>query len=124
MNLDLQEQIPSIYCDVKQIQQTLIAILINAIEAMPNGGKITLSTNNLENKSVEILIEDTGAGIPKENLKNIFDPFFSTKEEAKSTGLGLFVAYGLIKEHKGSIQVESEKGEGTKFLITLPITEM
>ena len=121
--MNLQESIPQIFCDIKQIQQTLIAIIINAIEAMSKGGKIRISTKSINNKSVEITVEDTGEGIPKENLKNIFDPFFSTKEAAKSTGLGLFVAYGIVQEHKGSIQVESEMGKGTKFRITLPVVD-
>ena len=124
VELDLQESIEKIVCDIKQIQQTLIAIIINAIEAMPEGGKITIKTSSIDDKNVETTIEDTGGGIPKENLKNIFDPFFTTKEAAKSTGLGLFVAYGIIQDHKGTIRVESEVGKGTKFRITLPVTDL
>ncbi|MCP5108936.1 MAG: hypothetical protein GY950_36470, partial [bacterium] len=122
VNLDLQENIPGIYCDVKQIQQTLIALIINAIEAMPEGGKIDITTRSGENRHVAITITDTGIGIPAEKLKNIFDPFFTTKDEAKSTGLGLFVAYGIIKEHKGSIEVTSEVGKGTRFYIKLLVS--
>jgi two-component system NtrC family sensor kinase len=122
--LDLQDPLPNIFCDVKQIQQTIIALIINAIEAMPNGGEIAIATKNIEQEKVELTISDSGEGISKENLKNIFDPFFTTKEAAKSTGLGLFVAYGIIQEHKGTIQVESEVGLGTKFIITLPAMKM
>jgi two-component system, sporulation sensor kinase E len=121
--LELQKTIPKIYCDVKQIQQTLIAMIINSIEAMPNGGKIYISTQSPYQKKVKITITDTGEGISKENLKNIFDPFFTTKEAAKSTGLGLFVAYGIIQEQKGTIEAESEVGKGTTFHITLPAVE-
>jgi two-component system NtrC family sensor kinase len=120
--LNLQEDIPIIYCDVKQIQQTLMAIIINAVEAMPKGGKIRIDSLDIDNKEVEITIADTGAGIPQENLKHIFDPFFTTKDAAKSTGLGLFVAYGIIREHKGTIKVESEAGKGTVFHIKLPVS--
>ena len=74
-------------------------------------------------EDVVIAISDTGIGIPKDKIENIFDPFFSTKEESKSTGLGLFVAYGIIKEHKGTIEVASEEGKGTVFRITLPVNE-
>jgi two-component system NtrC family sensor kinase len=119
--LNLIEKIPLIYCDVKQIQQTLIAMVINSIEAMPQGGEIDITTRDIEGKQVEITIADTGEGIPRENLKNIFDPFFTTKEAVKSTGLGLFVSYGIIKEHKGTIAVESESGQGTAFHIRLPV---
>lgn len=124
VNQKLQKNMPPVFCDAKQIQQTLIAIIINALEAMPGGGKITITTKNIDNKIMEIAIADTGEGIPKENLTNIFDPFFSTKEDAKSTGLGLFVAYGIIQEHKGTIKVESEVAKGTTFHITLPIADM
>jgi signal transduction histidine kinase len=121
--LELQKTIPKIYCDVKQIQQTLIALIINSIEAMPQGGKIDIITQSLDHKNVKITVADTGEGISQENLKNIFDPFFTTKEAAKSTGLGLFVAYGIIQEHKGTIEAKSEVGKGTTFHITLPAVE-
>ena len=120
--MNLQEDIPVIYCDVKQIQQTLLAIIINAVEAMPKGGKIIIDSLDIGNKEIEITIADTGPGIPRENLKHIFDPFFTTKDSAKSTGLGLFVAYGIIREHKGTITVESEVGKGTAFHIKLPVS--
>jgi two-component system NtrC family sensor kinase len=122
IDMKLQEDIPNTYCDVKQVEQTLIALIINSIEAMPGGGKINISTRAVDHSEVEITIADTGEGISKENLKNIFDPFFTTKEAAKSTGLGLFVAYGIIREHKGTIKVESEPGKGTAFHIKLPVS--
>jgi signal transduction histidine kinase len=118
--LNLQEDIPLIYCDIKQIQQTLIALIINSLEAMAGEGTLRIETRVLEDRQVEILIADTGQGISEKNLKKIFDPFFTTKESSKSTGLGLFVAYGIIKEHKGTIKVESKVGKGTTFHIKLP----
>jgi two-component system NtrC family sensor kinase len=123
IDLHLQEAIPQIYCDFKQVQQTLMALMINAIEAMPKGGKIIITTQLVDQGKVEITITDTGEGIPKENLRYVFDPFFTTKEDAKGTGLGLFVAYGIIKDHKGTIKVESEIGKGTSFFINLPVEE-
>lgn len=122
IDMKLQKDILNIYCDIKQIEQTFIALIINSIEAMLGGGKISISTRSLNNRQVEVTIADSGEGISKENLKNIFDPFFTTKDEAKSTGLGLFVAYGIIREHKGTIEVESESGKGTEFRINLPVS--
>jgi len=121
VSLNLAEDIPPLFCDVKQIQQTFLAMIINAMEAMPNGGELKIESKSIDGKKVEITISDNGEGIPKENLKKIFDPFYTTKENAKSTGLGLFVAYGIIKEHKGTIEVQSEKGKGTSFHIKLPV---
>jgi two-component system, sporulation sensor kinase E len=121
--VNLQEDIPGIYCDIKQIRQTLAAVIVNSLEAMPEGGSLRIDSRALEDNQVEILIADTGRGIPKENLGNIFYPFFTTKESVKSTGLSLFVSYGIIKEHKGTIEVESELGKGTTFHIKLPTTK-
>ncbi|MCP5104329.1 MAG: HAMP domain-containing protein [bacterium] len=119
---DFQEELPDIFCDVKQIQQTLIALFINAVEAMPKGGKLQISSRDIDKNQVEIVISDSGVGITAKKLKNIFDPFFTTKESAGSTGLGLFVAYGIIKEHKGTIEAHSEVGKGTRFHIKLPVS--
>jgi len=124
MDLKLQDGVPNIYCDFKQIQQTIMALLINALEAMPKGGKISIETKSAHGKKVEIVLKDSGDGIPRKNLKYIFDPFFSTKETEKGTGLGLFVAYGIIQEHKGTIKVESEVGKGTTFFIMLPVEKI
>jgi two-component system NtrC family sensor kinase len=121
--LNLQEDIPGIYCDIKQIRQTLAAVIVNSMEAMPGGGTLRIESRGLPDRQVEILVADTGKGIPKENLGNIFYPFFTTKESVKSTGLSLFVSYGIIKEHKGTIEVKSEVGKGTTFHIKLPAKE-
>jgi len=119
---ELAESLPKIYCDIKQIQQTLIALFINAVEAMPGGGSLKIISREVDRTHVEIVVIDTGVGIPADRLKNIFDPFFTTKDSAKSTGLGLFVAYGIIKEHKGTIEAHSEEGKGTQFHIKLPVS--
>jgi two-component system NtrC family sensor kinase len=107
-----------VYCDVSGIQHIFVALFINAIDAMPKGGKLEVKTSLLDRSdSVRIVVSDTGGGIPEEVLPHIFEPFFSTKE---STGLGLAVVYGIIQQHKGEIQVESKPNQGTTFIITLP----
>ncbi len=107
-----------IYCDASGIQHIVVALFINAIDAMTKGGKLEVKTSFLDNSdSVQIIISDTGGGIPEDILPHIFEPFFSTKE---STGLGLAVVYGIIQQHKGEIQVESKPNHGTTFIITLP----
>ena len=117
----LDPQLPEITGDYNQIQQCIMNVIFNAMEAMPDGGKLTLRTS-LEKKRrmAQIKIVDTGCGIPEENLSIIFEPFFSTKEEGKGVGLGLSVVYGIIREHQGTIFVESEVGSGSTFIIRFP----
>lgn len=106
-------------CDAAKIEQALISIFINAIEAMDEGG--TLSINLDESKEeICLRISDTGKGIASEHLHHIFEPFYSTKDEGKGTGLGLSVAYGIIKQHEGALEVEKTSAEGTTFKITFP----
>jgi two-component system NtrC family sensor kinase len=115
---ELAEGNDIIYCDASGIQHIFVALFINAIDAMSKGGKLKVKTSLLDSSNeVQIIISDTGSGIPKEILPNIFEPFFSTKE---STGLGLAVVYGIIQQHKGEIEVESKPNEGTTFIINLP----
>jgi two-component system NtrC family sensor kinase len=106
--------------DSQHIEQVIINLILNAVDAMPQGGKLYISSS-LNNSAACIEIEDTGVGIPPENLDKIFDPFFTTKEPGRGTGLGLSVSYNIIKEHGGDISVESEKNKGAKFIITLPL---
>jgi two-component system NtrC family sensor kinase len=107
-----------IYCDASGIQHVLVALFINAIDAMSKGGKLRVKTVLLNSAhEVQIVVSDTGSGIPEEILPHIFEPFVSTKE---STGLGLAVVYGIIQQHQGEIEVESEPNRGTTFIITLP----
>jgi two-component system NtrC family sensor kinase len=115
---ELAEGDDVIYCDASGIQHILVALFINAIDAMSKGGKLKVKTSFLDGRNeVQIVISDTGSGIPEEILSHIFEPFFSTKE---STGLGLAVVYGIIQQHKGEIEVESKPDQGTTFTITLP----
>ncbi|MCK5914958.1 MAG: HAMP domain-containing protein [Deltaproteobacteria bacterium] len=113
--------LPETLMDASQIEQVLINIMINASQAMPEGGELLIKTGvNVSRDHIYIRIEDTGCGIPEENIEKLFDPFFSTKGH-KGTGLGLSVSYGIIQSHGGDIEVESQPGKGTVFTITLPI---
>jgi two-component system NtrC family sensor kinase len=103
---------------VSGIQHIFVALFINAIDAMSKGGKLGIKTIFSDHsEQVQIVISDTGCGIPEEILSQIFEPFVSTKE---STGLGLAVVYGIVQQHKGEIEVESKPNQGTTFTITLP----
>jgi signal transduction histidine kinase len=106
--------------DNQQIEQVLVNLITNAVQAMPNGGKIRLNLSQ-NDSVVAIAVQDTGVGIPPENLHRIFDPFFTTKPEDQGTGLGLSVGYGIISNHDGRIEVESVVGEGTTFTVLLPV---
>jgi signal transduction histidine kinase len=114
------DDIPLVYADPDQMSQVLLNLLINALHAMPNGGvlRVTLSRAG---GNLELLVADTGHGIAKPDLQKIFNPFFTTKEVGKGTGLGLTVVHGIVQEHGGSIEVESELGRGTSFTIILPL---
>ena len=115
---------PTIWGDTNQIQQALINLIFNAIDAMPDGGEIALGCRPLTDKGlVEITVADTGRGIADKDLQQIFDPFYSTKTEGKGLGLGLSVVYGIIDRHKGKIYVTSQINKGTMFTIWLPAAE-
>jgi two-component system NtrC family sensor kinase len=119
--LDLAPGLPSVFMDESQIQQVFVNIIVNAIQAMSTGGRLTISTGmGKEPETVEVSFADTGKGISQKFLPHIFDPFFSTKEEG-GTGLGLWVSYGIIKNHGGNILVESRPGTGTCFTVQLPV---
>jgi two-component system NtrC family sensor kinase len=143
-NITLREEyapdLPTIIVDSDQLKQVFINIMKNAFDAMPKGGTLTVTTrahgfngrstapafNDKEpafsNRMIELRFQDTGEGIAKEHLPKIFDPFFTTKEEV-GTGLGLAVSYGIIERHGGRIEVFSELGVGTTFVIKLPVRE-
>jgi signal transduction histidine kinase len=133
-NISLEKQLdphlPPVLADFDKIQQVLINIALNATQAMPNGGKLTIVTsaakgvriNGLRKDAVRIDIKDTGIGIPGENLSQLFTPFFTTKEKGKGVGLGLSVVHGIIGKHRGKIEVRSEPEVGTTFSIYLEVT--
>jgi signal transduction histidine kinase len=105
-----------------QLLQVVLNMLINSLDALKDGqGEIEIRTS-LENERVFIRIKDNGVGIPPENLNKIFEPFFTTKEVGKGTGLGLSVSYGIIKNFNGTIDVKSEVGKGSEFIISLPVS--
>lgn len=119
---DLGDGLPSVIIDPSQIQQVFINMMINAAEAMGDGGRLTLSTHWAPaDDGVQVTFADTGHGISEENVERIFDPFFTTKETGHGVGLGLAISYGIIKEHRGTILVESQIGKGTTFTICLPV---
>jgi signal transduction histidine kinase len=119
--LNLQEGLPPVCIDEHQIQQVLINLVTNSVQAMTSGGRLFMTTRRGKSgSSVEVAVMDNGKGIPPEFLPHVFDPFFSTKGDM-GTGLGLSVSYGIIKNHKGDIRVESKTGVGSTFTIELPI---
>jgi signal transduction histidine kinase/CheY-like chemotaxis protein len=111
--------LPSIMADPNQLQQVFINVMLNSYQAMPDGGTLHITTRTVGSE-LQVIFADTGTGIPPENVQNIFDPFFTTKEVGEGTGLGLSVSYGIIKAHGGDIEVESQVGKGTTFIIKLP----
>ena len=118
---ELFPYIPEIAIDVSQLKSVINNLVVNAADAMPEGGDLIITTDYIpENNTVEIKFTDSGTGISEENLGRIFDPFFTTKEPGKGTGLGLAVIYGIIEGHNGKISVESTPGKGTTFTIRLP----
>ncbi|MFQ5825365.1 MAG: PAS domain S-box protein [bacterium] len=111
------------YFNIDSLKQVLLNIIINAVQAMPKGGKLTLEIEQQESKWIDIKISDTGMGIPDENLPYIFSPFFTTKELGVGTGLGLYISHIIIEREGGEIKVDSELGKGTIFTLKLPATE-
>jgi len=121
----LSPDLPKVKGNPIQLQQVFTNIIVNALHAMPNGGDLTICTCLKADANkiavVEIAFNDSGCGILKENIGKLFDPFFTTRETGKGTGLGLSLSYGIIKDHKGEISVESEIGKGSTFNVTLPV---
>jgi two-component system NtrC family sensor kinase len=118
--IELDPNLPRIQADPTQLREVFLNLLTNAAEAMPDGGQLTLRTIADPPEMVTIVVSDTGVGISKENLGRIFTPFFTTKPVGKGTGLGLAITYGIVKLHRGQIDVKSRIGEGTTFTIGLP----
>jgi len=106
--------------DPQQIEQVLINLVTNAVQAMPDGGTLDVSLKE-DDDNLVITMRDSGVGIPEENVVRIFDPFFTTKPEGEGTGLGLSVSYGIVSRHRGRIEVESDVGIGTTFIVSLPL---
>jgi two-component system, NtrC family, sensor kinase len=122
LHQELAEGLPPIQCDPGQIEQVLLALMMNALDAMPRGGNLWVSTGLGEDASeIGLRIRDDGSGIPPEILTRMFEPFLTTKESGKGVGLGLAISRNIIDRHQGRIEVQSEMGKGTTFRVTLPI---
>jgi signal transduction histidine kinase len=115
----LDKNLPQVKADISKLDQIFRNVILNAVQAMPKGGKLAIMTDSEDSEWVNISITDTGTGIKKENLNNIFEPLFTTK--AKGIGLGLAYTKILVEEHKGSITVLSKVGKGSTFTINIPI---
>jgi two-component system NtrC family sensor kinase len=125
IGVNLDPELPKTMIDEGQMSQIFINIILNALDAMPDGGTLSVATRRGSDDQGRdaILMEfaDTGVGIPAGDIEKIFDPFYTTKEAGKGTGLGLAVSYSIIKRHKGDIKVESQPGKGTTFTLILPV---
>jgi two-component system NtrC family sensor kinase len=120
--MDVAAGLPRLSCDASQIQQMILALAMNALEATPSGGEVTISARKLASgKGLALEVSDSGRGIAPEHLDKIFEPFFSTKEDASGVGLGLAVVYGIVSRHRGMIDVESSPGSGTVITVRLPL---
>ncbi len=122
IDLEAAAGLPRVSGDVSQLQQAVVALATNAIDAMPEGGTLTLRAS-CSGPRVLVQVIDTGIGIPPENMTRIFDPFFTTKDVGRGTGLGLAVCYGILSDHGGRLDVRSTVGTGTTFTITLPVAD-
>ncbi len=123
ITLDLADDIPLISLDTTQMKSVVNHLAVNAADAMPGGGTLKIMTRcDREKNRVVVEVSDTGVGISEENLGRVMDPFFTTKEIGKGTGLGLAMTYGIVNRHNGTIDIRSKVGEGTTFTITLPLS--
>jgi len=121
IEVQVEEGVPDITCDPGKIQQVIMNLIQNGMEAMPDGGQIRIGVRYVADEGqVEITVSDTGIGIPENYLHHIFEPFYSSKDNGQSIGIGLFVVYGVVEQHHGTITVDSREGEGTTFTIRLP----
>ncbi len=123
LQLNIPKDIPPIRGNLHNLEQVFLNLLLNAIQAMPEGGEITIEARSTEDGYVAIEVSDTGVGIKPEALEKVFDPFYTTKPAGRGTGLGLSIVYGIIKKHGGYVEVKSEVNLGTTFTVYLPIYE-
>ena len=122
LHLNLAPDLPNVRCDPGQIEQVILALVMNAIDALPNGGNLTLNSHPLPGTgNIQIEVRDDGVGMPPDVLANMFEPFFTTKEHGRGLGLGLAISRNIVDRHAGKIAVASEAGRGTSFTITLPV---
>ena len=123
LKLELEKDLPWVLADSNQMKQVLLNLVHNALQAMPAGGEMLISTRSSARAGrdwIVVRVCDTGVGIPQQELSRIFEPFYTTKGDQGGTGLGLSVTYGIVTDHGGQIEVESELGVGSKFSVWLP----
>jgi len=122
LRLELDKELPPVRCDPGQIEQVILALVMNAIDALPNGGNLSLaSRKSAKSEAVQVEVRDDGVGMPRDVLAKMFEPFFTTKEHGRGLGLGLAISRNIVDRHGGRIEVASEPGRGTTFTITLPL---
>ena len=122
---DFQTDAAMVKGDANRLQQVLLNLIFNAIEAMPDGGDLCITSGLVNDKrEIQIEIQDSGHGIPEHQINHIFDPFFTTKKEGEGTGLGLSIVYGVVNNHGGKIRAESQENEGTVFILNFPVLSM
>lgn len=118
--MDLEKDLPNIKGIAAELKQVVLNLVLNAIDAIQNGGHITIRTQTLNKKQILLSVKDTGCGIPPENVDKLFDPFFTTKPVGKGIGIGLSTCYNIIKQHNGEIDLSSKVGKGSTFKVLLP----
>ena len=118
---EISSSIPEVKADSDQLQQVYLNLILNAIQAMPDGGNLNIRTYTDGSCWVKTEVQDTGYGISPQNMNNLFTPFFTTKEKGKGVGLGLMVCNDIIRRHQGRIEVQSKEGDGTSFTVYLPL---
>lgn len=117
---DFAPDLPSVYGNKELLQEVFVNLILNACNAMPQGGKLKVTTQAIQPDQVEIWFEDTGHGIPPSHMPTLFDPFFTTMPAGKGTGLGLSITYSIVQQHQGTIEVNSQPGQGTTVSVRLP----
>lgn len=120
LRCEIEPGLAPVHGDAAQLEQLLLALMMNAAEAMPDGGNLTITARSFEEGSIRLSIEDDGVGIPEDLLQQVFEPFMTTKETTGGVGLGLAISKGIVERHRGTIEVDSQVGRGTRFTITLP----
>ena len=123
LRMDLDPDLNRILGDPGALSHAIMNLCLNAVDAMPQGGTLTLRSRNLGPEQVRIEVEDSGSGMSDELLKKVLDPFFTTKPQGQGTGLGLSIAYGTVQAHRGQMRIQSRPGEGTKVLLTFPVSQ-
>ncbi len=123
LEIDLEAELRPILGDASALTHAFMNLCVNAVDAMPENGALTLHTRNVDNDWIEVVVEDNGMGMPKEVLEKAMEPFFTTKETGKGTGLGLSMVFSTVKAHRGQMAIESEPGQGTRVMLRFPACE-